>query len=221
MEKQRIQITREEILRMDTRQRAALVNALPGFKSLALIGTRSAEGKNNLAVFNSIVHIGSHPPCIGFISRPDSVDRHTLANIRATGEYTLNHVNASIYRAAHQTSARYPQGISEFDATGLTPVFYPGQHSPFVQESGIQLSMKLDDIILIPSHGNYLVTGSVQHVYLPDGCWCEDGFVDLERSGTIASSGLDSYHRTKRLARLSYAKPDSIPVNVACNYKKR
>ena len=35
-----------------------------------------------------------------------------------------------------------------------------------------------------------------------------DGFIDLEKANTVTCSGLDSYHTTSRLARLSYAKPD-------------
>ncbi|MDZ7625721.1 MAG: hypothetical protein U5J96_14920 [Ignavibacteriaceae bacterium] len=39
----------------------------------------------------------------------------------------------------------------------------------------------------------------------------KDGYVDIERAGTIAISGLDSYHETKKTARLSYAKPGIEP----------
>ncbi|RYY06600.1 MAG: flavin oxidoreductase, partial [Sphingobacteriaceae bacterium] len=36
-------------------------------------------------------------------------------------------------------------------------------------------------------------------------------FVDLEAAGSVTTSGLDCYHTTKKLARLSYAKPDKFP----------
>ena len=42
----------------------------------------------------------------------------------------------------------------------------------------------------------------------------KDGYVDIERAGTIAISGLDSYHETKRIARLSYAKPGVEPKEI-------
>ena len=38
-----------------------------------------------------------------------------------------------------------------------------------------------------------------------------DGFIDLEKAGSVTVSGLDSYHVTKKLARLSYAKSDKFP----------
>jgi hypothetical protein len=35
----------------------------------------------------------------------------------------------------------------------------------------------------------------------------EDGYLDIEKAGTISCTGLDSYHITQRLQRLNYAKP--------------
>jgi len=110
-----------QIADLEDRKRIALINSLSGFKSLNLIGTVNQSGQTNLAIFNSVVHIGANPPLMGFISRPDTVEKHTLENIREMGYFTINHVNKDIYEKAHQTSARYPRNQSEFDATGLTP----------------------------------------------------------------------------------------------------
>jgi hypothetical protein len=35
-----------------------------------------------------------------------------------------------------------------------------------------------------------------------------DGYLDLEKLHTVAITGLDSYHTSNRLSRVSYAKPD-------------
>lgn len=43
---------------------------------------------------------------------------------------------------------------------------------------------------------------------VPDEYIAVDGFIDLEKAQTITCSGLDSYHTTLPLARLSYAKVD-------------
>ena len=58
------------------------------------------------------------------------------------------------------------------------------------------------------------IIGEIQNVYLPENCINIDGFVDIEATGTITCSGLDSYHLTKKLSRLSYAKPNTFPVKV-------
>ncbi len=82
----------EDFAQMDKRDRTQLVKSMPGIKALNLVGTRDANGQENLAVFNSIFHVGANPPYLGMVVRPDSVDRHTWQNIQATGSYTLNAV---------------------------------------------------------------------------------------------------------------------------------
>jgi flavin reductase (DIM6/NTAB) family NADH-FMN oxidoreductase RutF len=198
-----------DLMGLEQRYRAAFVNSLSGFKSLALIGTSNNLKQTNLAIFNSLIHIGANPPYIGFISRPDSVDRHTLSNIMETGFYTINHVNEKIYQQAHQTSARYAKEVSEFDATHLTTDYKLGFKAPFVKESHIQLGVQFKERINITTNNTVLVIGQINQVYFPNNCLCEDGFLDIEKAKSITCSGLDSYHSTKRLARLTYAKPNT------------
>ncbi|MCC7466549.1 MAG: flavin reductase, partial [Saprospiraceae bacterium] len=171
-------------------------------------GTANEAGATNLAIFNSLVHIGANPPLCGLIFRPDSVERHTLSNLETTGCYTINHLNPSIYEKAHQTSARYPAHISEFDATGLTPAYKNGFPAPFVKESMVQFSVLLKEKIPLAINNTILVIGQIHDVWIPKDILQPDGFLDLEKAGTLTCSGLDSYHQTQRLARLSYAKPD-------------
>jgi flavin reductase (DIM6/NTAB) family NADH-FMN oxidoreductase RutF len=85
-----------QLMEMEQRKRAQFINSISGFRSVALIGTTDTNGQTNLAIFSSIVHIGSNPPLLSFIMRPDSVERHTLTNILETGFYTINHINAGI-----------------------------------------------------------------------------------------------------------------------------
>lgn len=203
-----------QIADMEQRYRAAFINSLGGFKSVVLVGTADKEGATNLAIFNSLFHIGANPPLCGLVFRPDSVERHTLSNIETTGFYTINHLSEEIYGKAHQTSARYPRDQSEFEATGLTPEFREGFQAPFVAESRLRFGLELREKIPLALNGTILVIGQIIDVWLPDGILQADGFVDLEQAGTLTCSGLDSYHRTQRIARLSYAKPGSLPVAV-------
>ncbi len=207
------------VMAMESRKRAQLINSLGGFKSVCLIGTIDGVAAANVAIFNSIFHIGANPPLIAFIVRPDSVDRHTLSNILETGVYTINHLNEHIYKQAHQTSARYAKEISEFDATGLTPEFKHEWKAPFVKESRIQMGVEFKQRIDIALNGTIMVMGEIKHIYFPSDCLCVDGFIDIEKANTITCSGLDSYHTTHRLGRLSYAKPDSFPSLVSLTYE--
>jgi flavin reductase (DIM6/NTAB) family NADH-FMN oxidoreductase RutF len=196
-----------QIMEMEQRQRAHLINSIGGFKSVALIGSTDTKGQTNLAIFSSIVHIGSNPPLLSFIMRPDSVERHTLANILDTRFYTINHINADMYEKAHQTSARYPKNVSEFEATGLKPAFKDDFVAPFVAESHIQIGMEFKERIEISINQTIMIIGEIKAIHFPSDCLLDDGFMNIEKAGTISVSGLDSYHTTQVLKRLEYAKP--------------
>jgi flavin reductase (DIM6/NTAB) family NADH-FMN oxidoreductase RutF len=200
-------LSNAQIMDMEQRKRAQLINSISGFRSVALIGTIDTQGQTNLAIFSSIVHLGSNPPLLSFIMRPDSVERHTLTNILDTGFYTINHINADMYEKAHQTSARYPKSVSEFDAAQLTPVFKNDFVAPFVAESQIQIGMEFRERIEININQTSMIIGEIKFVHYPTSCLLEDGFIDIEKAGTITSTGLDSYHTTQVLKRLEYAKP--------------
>lgn len=209
-----IHLTSSDFGKMESRYRAAFMNALTGFKSASLIGTIDINGHPNLSIFSSVVHLGSNPALVGFVNRPDSTERHTLENIYETGFYSINHINKNIFRQAHQTSARYPKNISEFEATQLSPEFINGFKAPFVKESHIKFGVEFAEKHELKINGTILVIGKIVEVMLPESSLKADGAIDIEAAETIAISGLDSYHSTGKLARLSYAKTDKFPTEI-------
>ena len=60
-------------------------------------------------------------------------------------------------------------------------------------------------------NGTHFVIGEIVLLDVPDDAVAEDGSLELGTAGTIALSGLDSYHRTSRVKRMAYAKPDLPP----------
>ncbi|RYY60748.1 MAG: flavin reductase family protein [Chitinophagaceae bacterium] len=203
-----------DILAFEQRYRAMFINSLGGFKSLTLIGSVNENNQANLAIFSSFFHLGANPALFGIIVRPDSAQRHTLKNIMAVKEFTVNHVREDFYIKAHQTSARYPREVSEFEATGLNPEYVDGCRPPFVKESHVKFGARFVRSIDIVENGTTMVIASIDRVIVPDDCIGSDGFIDLEKAGSITCSGLDSYHKTTRIDRLSYAKPDTLPQSV-------
>jgi flavin reductase (DIM6/NTAB) family NADH-FMN oxidoreductase RutF len=69
---------------------------------------------------------------------------------------------------------------------------------------GVEFKEKID----ISVNNTTLIIGEIIHIYIPEDIINEDGFVDIEKANTITCSGLDSYHKTVQLDRLSYAKPN-------------
>ena len=192
---------------MERFYRANFINCLTGFKSPMLIGTVNGKGEENLAIFNNLVHLGADPALIGFVNRPREAAPHTLANIEATGIYTINHISEDFFRQAHQTSARYPEGVSEFEKTGLTAEKLGDCVAPFVKESPVKFSMQLKEIVPIQFNNTYFVIGAVNDIYLENNLIEEDGCIDLQKVDIITSLGTNGYYSVNRIEKLEYARP--------------
>lgn len=199
-------ITRTQWEQWEQRHRADWVNRIWGYRNLSLIGTASPSKETNLAPFNSLTHLGANPALAALVVRPDSAERHTLENIRSTGHFTVNAVPQHLVKQAHQAAARYPREVSEFDAVGLTPVWYPDWHAPAVAECTIQLGMQLEEEMPITRNQTILVVASLQ--------WCRASEEVCESpnqpSHALAHSavveGLFRYAQTTPIVALPYPK---------------
>lgn len=202
-----LEINAAAIAEMDKIYRLNLINSITGYKSAQLIGTQNNAGATNLAVFSSVIHLGSSPPLIGFILRPTTVPRHTFANLKETGVFTLNHISAPHIEDAHHTSAKYPEDVSEFDQTQFTPIHKAGWKAPFVAEAPIQIGCRYLNEYHISENDTRLVVGQMEQLYLEEQLLGEDGWVQLDKGNIIAINGLDGYALPKLLARYPYARP--------------
>ncbi|MDP5054354.1 MAG: flavin reductase family protein, partial [Congregibacter sp.] len=199
----------------------ALINSITGYKPANLVASASIDGHSNVAIMSSLVHIGSNPPLLALIFRPDhfrpdhfrpdTAPRHTLANIRDTGVYTINHVHHDMIDAAHQTAASYPRSVSEFAATGLTEHWQDGHAAPYVAEAVVRIGMQLREEIPLSINGTHMVIGEIIYLEVPDGALNELGALDPALAGGVAIAGLDSYYQCSLLQRMAYAKPDQTP----------
>ena len=193
---------------MPSRYRAHLINSCTGYKSANLLGTKSGQGLNNLAIFNSVVHIGSNPPMLGFILRPLTVKRNTYANFKETGFFTVNQVNKDIIKDAHHTAANYEADISEFSKTNLTECYLDEFTAPYVAQSAIKIGCSYVNEYEIKENGCLLIIGAIEHIYLREEILHTDGWVQLDKADTVSAIGLDGYALPTLLNRFAYAKPD-------------
>jgi len=184
-----------------------LINSCSGFKSANLIGTKSKDGIENVAVFSSVTHVGSNPPILGFICRPTTVTRDTYTNIKETGFYTINHIQESNFKEAHHTSAKYNSIISEFDKTQLQSEYKNDSFAPFVKDAPIQLEMKYLGEYQIKENDTILVLGEIQGLYINQDILTEDGFINLSDANVATINGLDGYAFPKLKERLAYQRP--------------
>tara|TARA_B100001287_G_scaffold266935_1_gene261436 strand:- start:3337 stop:3954 length:618 start_codon:yes stop_codon:yes gene_type:complete len=199
--------TLEKFTNLNQREFTKFFNALSGAKPGYLIG--SGEGKDeNLAIFNSITHLGVSPPLLGFVQRPTTVDRHTYQNIIKYKHYSFNLITLDFFEEAHQTSARYEKGINEFNEVGLTPLYKEEIRCPFVNESPLHIALELHEDIEIKSNKTRLIVGKVIAISIPDLCTENKPEMDFQKLKSINIAGLSDYYTLNKLKSLNYAKPN-------------
>ena len=185
---------------------AAWFNQLEGLRSPVLVGTEGEAGIQNLAVFSSITHVGARPPLVGMVVRPLTVERDTYANLKATGFYTINHIPSSILDNAHQTSAKYPSDISEFEAVGLTPE-PSNRKAPYVKEASVSMLLEFKEEHLITANDTIFIVGAVRELRLPTLAEFGTDTVSWEELEGVVVSGLYDYHKVDHFKKMEYAKP--------------
>ena len=206
-------LQKAEIGALPQRQRAALINSIPGFKPVVLVGTANNAGQTNLSVINSCFHIGAAPALLGMIIRPapEGTERHTLENILETGWYTLNAMTPNMTQRGHHTSARFAREQSEFEECGFEAMWQSPVEAPFVAESPLKVGLKLAEHHTLKINGTQLLIGSVETLEFDESAYREDGTLDLHTLDLVAAVGLDAYHGSNAGQRYSYAKPDHSP----------
>ncbi len=195
-----------EIKELEKLFRLNLINSCTGYKSANLLATKSDDGSTNVAVFNSVTHIGSNPPLLGFILRPQTVPRNTHKNIKETGFFTVNHIQKNMIQKAHQTAAKYEKGVSEFKETGLEEEYLNDFYAPYVKQSTIKMGCRYVNEYLIKENKTTLIIGEIEHLYFEEGIQMPDGWLRLEDAESVAINGLDGYALPVLLDRFHYAR---------------
>lgn len=187
--------------------RSNLINSCTGYKSANLIATQTKSGSTNVAVFNSVTHIGSNPPMIGFVLRPTTVPRNTFNNIKDTGVFTVNHIQKNMIEQAHQTAAKYDEETSEFLETCLDEEYLDSFNAPYVKQSSVKMGCRYLNEYHIKENDTLFVIASIEHLYFEEGIQMPDGWLRLEDADTVTINGLDGYALPVLLDRFHYARP--------------
>jgi len=203
--------TKEHIEQLDRITRLKIINSVTGIKPANLIGSIDDGGNTNLAVFSSVVHLGSDPALLGFISRPQTAEvGHTYRNIQENGYYTINHIHPEFIKNAHYTSAKFDEDISEFERCNLSEEYINDFKAPFVKESSFKIGMRFKEAIDIKINGTVLMIGNIEHLILPDAAIVNDD-IDLEVTNGVGISGLNSYYSLKKIDSYPYVKVNEVP----------
>ncbi len=153
------------------------------------IGWASTLGRNgvpNLAPFSFFTVVCVIPPMISLtIARnPDGSEKHTLKNVRETGEFCFNVVTHPVWRQMVDSANAFPADDSEFAETGLTPIPSVKIKPPRVKEVPIHFECRLHQVIELGPNRHPLVIGEVVYMHVDPDCMAGQ-YIDMRKLDPI------------------------------------
>jgi flavin reductase (DIM6/NTAB) family NADH-FMN oxidoreductase RutF len=169
-------------------------------RPIAFVSTVSAAGVPTLAPFSFFTAISANPPVICFspaVRASDGLQKDTLRNIEATGEFVVNVVSEEFAAQMNACSAEFPPEVNEFEVSGLTAVPSELVKPPRVAESRIQMECRLVQVVHVSAKplGGSLVIGEVLRFHV-DEAVCQDFRIDPDQLRAIGRMGGPTYART-------------------------
>jgi flavin reductase (DIM6/NTAB) family NADH-FMN oxidoreductase RutF len=173
-------------------------------RPIALVSTRGQNGVYNVAPLSSISIACVKPPMLSFSlstrRRKGGEKKDTLRNIEFSREFVVNvPVVESIAEAMNKAGGEFPDHVSEFSETGLTPIKADIVAAPMVLESPVNFECRLVQILEFGEHPSIssLVIGEVVRAHVKD-----EFFVDGQlQSNKMRAIGrlLEPYCRTNEI----------------------
>jgi flavin reductase (DIM6/NTAB) family NADH-FMN oxidoreductase RutF len=144
--------------------------------------TVSASGVANLAPFSFFTVVCVSPPMVSLTVMPkaDGTEKHTLKNVRATGEFCFNVVTQPVWKQMVDSANGFPQGDSEFAETGLTPIPSVKVKPPRVKEVPIHFECKLHQVLELGPKRHALIIGEVVYLHVDPACMT-GGYIDMRK----------------------------------------
>jgi flavin reductase (DIM6/NTAB) family NADH-FMN oxidoreductase RutF len=171
-----------------------------GPRPIAFASTLDAQGRPNLAPYSFFNVFSSNPPILIFSPARrgrDNTTKHTLENALATRECVINIVNYAMVEQMSLASTEYPEGVSEFEKAGLTPIASEVVRPFRVKEAPVQFECKINDIVALGSQGGAgnLVICEVVRLHVSEDILDEEGRISPQKIDQVARMGGHWYTR--------------------------
>jgi flavin reductase (DIM6/NTAB) family NADH-FMN oxidoreductase RutF len=159
-----------ELAQLPPLERYKLLIGLVIPRPIAWISTFSANGVANCAPFSFFNVISEDPPLciISFNWRSDGEVKHTLKNIRRTGEFVVNLADEDTANAMHLTGGEIPETESEFTKFGLTQAPAKLVKHPRIAEAAASFECRLERRLQFGPQRE-MVVGEILLVHARDG----------------------------------------------------
>ncbi|WKS94832.1 flavin reductase family protein [Riemerella columbina] len=190
----------------------ALLQTAIAPRPIALVSTIDAEGRANLSPFSFFNLFSSNPPVVIFSPARrvrDNTTKHTLENVKTTGEAVIGIVNYPMVQQVSLTSTEYAQGVNEFIKSGLhmKPADLVAPY--LIEESPVNLECRVLEVKALGNEGGAgnLVIAEVVKIHIREEYLNEDGRLDQARLDLVARLGGNWYSRTTQGSLFEVPKP--------------
>lgn len=169
-------------------------------RPIAFASTIDINGNPNLSPFSFFNIFSANPPILVFSPARrmrDNTTKHTLHNCQNTHEVVINVVNYDLVQQMSLSSTEYPEGVNEFEKSGLTPI-KSLLVKPFrVAESPVQLECKVNQIIPLGTEGGAgnLIICEIVQIHISEKVLDENGKINQRKMDLVARLGNNWYCR--------------------------
>ena len=160
-----------ELAQLPVLERYKLLIGLVIPRPIAWVSTWSENGVANCAPFSFFNVFSEDPPLCVVGINPRSSDgamKHSLKNIRRSGEFVVNLADEATANAMHLSSEELPEDESEFERAGLTESPAALVRHPRIAEAAACLECRLFRLLEI-SATRELVLGEILLVHAREG----------------------------------------------------
>jgi flavin reductase (DIM6/NTAB) family NADH-FMN oxidoreductase RutF len=171
-------------------------------RPIAVVSTRDAEGRPNLAPFSFFNGVGGTPMTLMFCpaNNADGSEKDSLRNADATGEFVVNVAPDHLIERIAAAAEALPHGESEFDFAGLEAVASAVVGPPRLAASPVSYECRTRQILRLAEGepgGANLVLGDVVHVFVDDAVIDERLRIDPAALDLVGRLGGFGYARTR------------------------
>lgn len=197
-----------------------------GPRPIAFASTVNETGEHNLSPYSFFNVFSANPPIMVFSPARrvrNNTTKHTLENCQKTKEVVINVVNYAIVQQMSLSSTEYPEGVNEFEKSGLTMLDSDLVKPARVAESPVQYECKVNEIVALGEEGGAgnLVICEVLKVHIDESLLTNDLKIDQYQIDLVARMGGNWYSRANK-GMFEVEKPlkklgigvDQIPKNI-------
>jgi flavin reductase (DIM6/NTAB) family NADH-FMN oxidoreductase RutF len=161
-----------DLASLDPRSRYFLITGAVVPRPIAWVSTVDEHGKRNLAPYSYFNACSATPPIVHFTS---TAPKHSIANVKTTGEFVVNIVSGELAQAMRTSSAVFESGQDEFEWAQLDAAPSVRVRPPRVARAKVALECRLRKLLEMGE--GTMAFGDVLHVHVDGSVW-RDGRID-------------------------------------------